>query len=298
MLAVSGVSHSNEMAFLMTSPEEPKLSSNIGLSTTHSQLISPNMNLFEFENIPLEIVESSLNYQGNYQNYVYNALKSMLPLKNLNFLNYVGSTQVFLPEITEKIDSIERKTLILDLDETLIHADFEGIYVNHDMVVNFLFGQEEVSVPIFIRPGLFDFLQNISQEFEIIIFTASIKEYADAVLNRLDPENKFFKFRFYRSECISVNSKIFIKDLRIFKNRNLQNMILVDNSMYSFANQISNGILINSFYHDKDDRELLNLHSYLKNYILKASDVRNVNDQFFNFEIIKNELNLGKCTID
>jgi Dullard-like phosphatase family protein len=298
MLAVSGVSHNNEMALLMTSPQEQNLITSNDSSTTHSQLMSPKMNLFDFENFPLEMVESRLNYQGNYQNYVYNAMKSMLPLKNLNFSEHVELRHLYLPECFEKIDNMDRKTLILDLDETLIHADFEGVYLNHDMIVNFNFGQEEVSVPIFVRPGLFDFLQNISQEFEIIIFTASIKEYADAVLNRLDPENKFFKFRFYRSECISVNSKIFIKDLRIFKNRNLQNIILVDNSMYSFANQISNGVLINSFYHDKDDRELFNLYAYLKNYLLKASDVRHVNNQFFNFETIEKELTLGLCTID
>jgi Dullard-like phosphatase family protein len=274
---------------LLNQEENTKASN--ALNTTHSQLMSPQ---FEFENFPLEIVESSQNFQGNYQNYVYNTIKSLLPLRNVNFLNAVESREVYLP------DNLDRKTLILDLDETLIHADFEGAYVNHDMVINFNYGEEDISVPVFIRPGLFEFLENISQEFEIIIFTASIREYADAVLNRLDPENKYFKFRFYRSECISVNSKIFIKDLRIFKNRNLQNIILVDNSLYSFANQISNGVLINSFYHDKDDRELFNLYSYLKNYLLNVPDVRHVNDQFFNFEMIEKELTLpeGHCKID
>ena len=58
---------------------------------------------------------------------------------------------------------------------------------------------------------------------------------------------------------------------------------MVDNSMYSFANQIQNGVLINSFYNDKEDRELANLANYLLNYVLVSSDVRLINEKIFGF---------------
>ena len=60
--------------------------------------------------------------------------------------------------------------------------------------------------------------------------------------------------------------------------------------MYSFAAQLSNGILINSFYNDKNDTELYNVMAYLINYILPEEDIRKVNEQFFNFQQIKNDL--------
>ena len=60
--------------------------------------------------------------------------------------------------------------------------------------------------------------------------------------------------------------------------------------MYSFAPQLNNGVLINSFIYDKDDNELSNVLSYLLNYILPAEDVRKVNEQFFGFKKIVDEM--------
>jgi Dullard-like phosphatase family protein len=219
---------------------------------------------------------------------VYRTLKSIVPLKKLNYKEILDSKKVFLPELqnSEK----HKKTLILDLDETLIHADFDNNFFDHDALVSFEYNDNEVTVPIFIRPGLFEFLEAISKKFEIFIFTASLKEYADSILNFLDPENKYFKNRFYRNNCICVKNKVFIKDLRIFANRKPENIVIVDNSLYSFTNQISNGVLINSFYNDKEDKELLNVLNYLLNYLQNISDVRSINDKVFNFTSIMDEL--------
>ena len=78
--------------------------------------------------------------------------------------------------------------------------------------------------------------------------------------------------------------------MKIFKNIPLKKIILVDNNMYSFTPQLNNGILINSFIYDKDDNELANVLSYLCNYILPAEDVRKVNEQFFGFKKIVDEM--------
>ena len=82
-----------------------------------------------------------------------------------------------------------------------------------------------------------------------------------------------------------------IKNLKILKNIPLEKIILVDNNMYSFAAQLDNGILINSFFNDKDDNELSNVLSYLFNYILPAEDVRKINEEFFGFKKIVDEMN-------
>ena len=54
---------------------------------------------------------------------------------------------------------------------------------------------------------------------------------------------------FYRKNCININGQIYIKDLSIFDN--LEKIVIVDNSLYSFMFRLSDGILINSFYDDK-----------------------------------------------
>lgn len=237
-----------------------------------------------FDGIDMDYIESSLNYQGNYQNYVSSVLKSLTALRSINFSDIVSEKNILLPECEGL-----KKTLILDLDETLIHADFDGNWSEHDHTVTFLYEGNEVNVPIILRPGLFIFLEKIAEIFEIFIFTASKKEYADAVLNYLDPENKIFKNRFYREHCINFKNRVFIKDLRMFTNRKPENLIILDNSLYSFSNQLSNGILINSFYNDKDDRELFNVFNYLEQYLQNAPDSRTVNEQIFSFDLILQE---------
>jgi Dullard-like phosphatase family protein len=230
------------------------------------------------EQLEFDYVESSLNYPGNYQNYVSRVIDSMKFLSNIDYSDIIEKKALTLHN-----GDPAKKTLILDLDETLAHADFNRNYKECDYIISFLYKGSEVTVPIILRPGVIEFLENISENFEIFIFTASIKEYADAVLNLLDPLGKIFKCRFYRESCISIKDKIFIKDLAIFKNRRLEDVIIVDNNLYSFCNQISNGVLINSFFNDKDDRELFNLFNYLNMYISNASDVREVNEKVFNF---------------
>ena len=80
-----------------------------------------------------------------------------------------------------------------------------------------------------------------------------------------------------------------VKDLSIFGEENLDKIVLLDNNIYSFSVQMSNGILINSFFCDKSDDELSNVRKYLVEYILPSDDVRKVNEQFFGFEtILKN----------
>jgi len=46
---------------------------------------------------------------------------------------------------------------------------------------------------------------------------------------------------------------VFIKDLRIFNNRNLEDILLVDNAAYSFGYQLENGVPIIPFYNNKND---------------------------------------------
>ena len=283
-----------------------------------------NSNLSKFKkqcsNLHIFPLESKDNHPDNYSKYIETTLIHISQLKDINFEYALQD-----PKIKEGVPHISfnenKKILLLDLDETLIHADFDEEYEQeeYDTIIKFKAESEtkqnknekytednestmcclsEIEegesediheVGIFLRNGVKKFLEEICKYFEVGIFTASVKEYADAVISYLDPENKLIKFRLYRNNCINFKDSFTIKDLRIFPEVDLKKIVLLDNSMYSFTTQISNGILINSFFDDKKDNELQNAFEYLIKYILPAKDVRDVNEQFFNFrQIIDN----------
>ena len=294
-----------------------------------------NLEHFEYEVSKLKFcpIGSSENISGNYDNYLYEALTHIAQMKDIKF-NYALESPLIYEnypyEIIEQLSLSNKKILILDLDETLIHADFDEEYANsqsikYDAKISFYseenclsrnsdlkdddnestsddesrdYSNEKILniVGIFLRPGVRQFLEEVSKNFEVGIFTASVPEYANAVINYLDPENKFIKFRLYRNNCVNVGDLVKVKNLNIFKNIPMKKLIMVDNNIYSFSSQLNNGILINSFYKDKNDNELSNVLNYLNNYILPSEDVRKINEQFFGFKKLVDDIN-NKSTL-
>jgi CTD small phosphatase-like protein 2 len=92
-----------------------------------------------------------------------------------------------------------------------------------------------VEITIFIRPYIKECLKKLKEHYEIVLFTAAYKGYADAIINYIDTENEFFDYRLYRNHCVQFyNNAFLVKDLRIIRNRDLKDMVLVDNSAISF----------------------------------------------------------------
>ena len=311
-------------------------SNNIKLITNHitpkvlSKKQKLNLKQFEYEVSKLNFcpIGSNANFSGNYDNYLGITLSHISKMSNIKFdyaLEQPSLYEKYPKNIIERLSLSDKKILVLDLDETLVHADFDEEFANKQNIkyeAKISFFSEENSrknekfekdeddetiltdddnkdlssskilntVGLFLRPGVKQFLEEVSKYFEVGIFTASVPEYADAVINYLDPENKFIKFRLYRNNCINIKDLFRVKNLKIFQNIPLKKIILVDNNMYSFAPQLNNGILINSFIYDKDDTELSNVLTYLINYILPSEDVRKVNEQFFGFKKIVDEM--------
>ena len=118
------------------------------------------------------------------------------------------------------------------------------------------------------------------QWYEIVVFTAGEQEYADQILDYIDPENRIFKKRLYRQDCIKLDN-FFIKDLDIILDREREHMVIVDNSILSFAFDLDNGVPINSFMgNEPEDKELLFLYSFLED-AATAPDIReNIKNSF------------------
>ncbi|GJW49705.1 Dullard phosphatase domain containing protein, eukaryotic [Tanacetum coccineum] len=158
-------------------------------------------------------------------------------------------------------NSLNQRTVVLDLDETLIHSTiFRDTSipitppVNYDFLVTF--GREVAYVKK--RPYVDEFLQFLNQNnFEIVIFTAGTKEYASPVLDRLDPYG-FISHRLYRDSRKLVNRKYHVKDLSNL-GRDLRNVLIVDDKQRSYKLQPENGIPIKRFIDDLHDDELKKL---------------------------------------
>ena len=254
-----------------------------------------SFDFFQFEqHFRTYYVDSTKNNNGNYDNYVKNALKliSLIPFRKL-FINKK------IKEVAKNInfDNIQnrsKKLLILDLDETLIHADLDFSLkgkVKYDKILYFDSEDEKnIPIPLIIRPEMYTFLDYTSEYFDLVIFTASEQLYADTIINYIEKDKKYFKLRLYRNSCIFIEPGLYIKDLRIFSDhKKLEDIIILDNSLFSFANQLNNGILITSFFDDRNDSFLMNVKEYL-DYIKNEKDIRGINKQSFRFEEIKEDI--------
>jgi len=166
--------------------------------------------------------------------------------------------------------SSARNTLVLDLDETLVHCNTEGIG-ECDERFTVRYNCQDYNVFMKKRPYLHEFLSAVSKMFEVVVFTASQKCYANTLLDVIDKDRKFIHHRVFRESCAHYKDN-FLKPLQIL-NRPLSNCFLVDNSPQTFGFQIENGIPITSWFDKSNDDELKRLLVILEK-MKDLSDVR------------------------
>uniref|UniRef100_A0A7S0C7X3 FCP1 homology domain-containing protein n=1 Tax=Proboscia inermis TaxID=420281 RepID=A0A7S0C7X3_9STRA len=187
--------------------------------------------------------------------------------------------------LAPKLSSTPPITLVLDLDETLVHCTIEPI-PDADLVFPVVFNGISYQVHVRKRPHLAQFLESIHGKFEVVVFTASQRVYADELLDRIDPQKKYIQKRLFRESCLPVEGN-YLKDLTVL-NRDLKKMVLVDNSPHAFGYQVDNGIPIESWFDDSEDTELIKLEKFLRN-LHGTEDVRSVvRDRFQTWRLIQN----------
>lgn len=167
-----------------------------------------------------------------------------------------------------------KKTLVLDLDETLIYSSLRPFSVKgSDFSVKYQIGNLDCKYISYIlkRPGLDDFLNYVKEKFEVLIFTASLKEYADAVIDVIAPWIPP-SHRFYRNNCKQFND-IFVKDLCLF-NRPIESIILIDDSYVALSVNRSNVITISSWFGESNDKELTKIAQSILPQLEDVDDVR------------------------
>ena len=147
--------------------------------------------------------------------------------------------------------SQQQKTLVLDLDETLIHSLAKGgrmssghmveVKLNapvsisspsHGQATQVIGPQHPILYYVHKRPHCDEFLKKVCKWYKLVIFTASVQEYADPVIDWLEQERKYFVGRYYRQHCTFRNGA-YIKDLSSIE-PDLSKVIILDNSPVSY----------------------------------------------------------------
>ena len=202
----------------------------------------------------------------------------------------------------------KKRIALFDLDETLVHCtgDIKTSNKKYQHTIDItLPGKNSVRVGINLRPLWKETLDLIKKKYHIVIHTASHQAYADAVLDFMDPEKKYFKYRLYRNNCSLVDIdgvKFYVKDLDIFDEYyDLKDVVIIDNSVLSFAYHLYNGIPIVPYYEGDKDNFLYVVGLYLV-HIYKAKDLREANKKLINldyfFGIAKTQVDNADNIID
>jgi len=183
----------------------------------------------------------------------------------------VPKTQKFLmPPLPP--DQKGKKTLVLDLDETLVHSSFRPV-PGPDFIISIELDGVTHRVYVQKRPGVDQFLEQVGAKFEVVVFTASLDKYANPVLDILDPKGHV-KVRLFREACVQHYGN-YVKDLSLL-GRRLEDTLIIDNSPFSYMFQPDNAIPITSWFNDKTDRELYELVPFLVEQIIPCEDVAQV----------------------
>jgi len=169
----------------------------------------------------------------------------------------------------------QRKILVLDLDETLVHSTTREMSHPDTTIMNVQIpGQEMLVFYVVKRPHVDLFIDEVCKWYEVVIFTASVKQYANPVIDQLDQKQQI-KRRLFRESCIHRGGSSYVKDLSSIHS-DLSQIIIIDNSPVSYSLNKENAIPISNWLGDnpKDD-SLLCLLPFL-NALQHTTDVRSI----------------------
>ncbi|CAL0317631.1 unnamed protein product [Lupinus luteus] len=128
-------------------------------------------------------------------------------------------------------------------------------------------------VTVFERPGLKEFIRQLSEFAELVLFTAGLEGYARPLVDIIDMENRF-SLRLYRPSTTTTEHREHVKDLTCIS-KDLCRIVIVDNNPFSFLLQPVNGIPCIPFSAGQPhDTQLLDVILPLLKQLSKQKDVR------------------------
>ena len=301
---IKNIKEENKESLKRTSSSIDNISLKLNKNFHERRLFSPSTYTIPKKMFHRPIPKKTLSSQNLNRNQI--EIKSLSNMEDIsNFYSYTEKCFQLIPEIEKSnlinkcnpinfpfekiVNEGKKKIVIFHLDETLVHCQAKNIEECQFQISVNLPSHKKGNIGVNIRPNWKKALNLIKDKYIIIVFTASHQTYADAVLDFMDPGKKYFPYRLYRNNCTSVKvngKEIYIKDLSLFKNINLKDIIIIDNSVVSFTYNLNNGIPILPYYDSIHDNELLCLACYL-NGIFEYDDLREANKKFIKLEYYK-----------
>ncbi|CAK94861.1 unnamed protein product (macronuclear) [Paramecium tetraurelia] len=276
--------------------------SKFGISTfKQAKSLSPTNRVFSIQRYNVYYVSAMFESMRNCTNQISQIFKDHA-IQTFNSIDFcLNQQEKDLSHLQQKMvqwpkkNTQFNKTIVFDLDETLIHCN-ESNTSRSDISLPITFPSGDiVQAGINIRPWAREILQKLSEVCEVVIFTASHQCYASQVIESID-KNKVVSATLFRDKCIVTNEGVHIKDLRIL-GRDMKDIVLVDNAAYSFGVHIENGIPIIPYYDNKEDKELRQLYDFLITNVLPSFDCRKVLQQTFRLREFVNYIS-PKTAID
>ena len=175
--------------------------------------------------------------------------RPLTPRRQPSYANIVAHAHA----VRHPPSALPQKTLVLDLDETLIHSLAKGARMSTGHMVEVKLNAPVALSPpqtggptpavigphhpilyyVHKRPQCDEFLRKVSKWYKLVIFTASVQEYADPVIDWLEQERKYFVGRYYRQHC-TFRQGAYVKDLSSIE-PDLSRVVILDNSPVSYA---------------------------------------------------------------
>lgn len=164
--------------------------------------------------------------------------------------------------------------LILDLDETLLHAS-EGLLGRFpDLQVGYY--------SIYVRPHAQAFVQTVAKWYELAVWTSASREYALQLVEHIFPDPPQLHFIWTRERCTRVydpdsNERYWVKDLKKVRRKgySLKQVLVLDDSPEKLERHYGNWLPIPPYFGEPDDSELLELLPFLE-YLSQQENVRTI----------------------
>jgi len=171
------------------------------------------------------------------------------------------------------------KLLVLDLDETLIYATEDPLERKPDFEVG--------PYSVYKRPGLDEFLAEVSQHFQLAVWTSSTRLYAEPIVAKIFSLDAELRFVWSRDRCTrtfdpELQEHEYAKNLSKLKRQgySLEHVLMVDDTPTKLSNHYGNLVRVEPFLGDPTDSELFHLANYLPT-LAHVPNIRSVEKRYW-----------------
>lgn len=168
----------------------------------------------------------------------------------------------------------KRPLLILDVDETLIHASTAALEFPSDFVVS--------DYAVIKRPKLETFLADRSKHYDISIWSAGTEDYVNQIVQEIVPPSVRPVFVWCRDRCtqrrdLETDEYFYQKDLKKVKKFGypLSRVLIVEDARKNVQLHYGNAVYVQPFYGNPMDCELEELGPFL-DHLSTRDDFRKI----------------------